>query len=68
MIGPAPVDAPPLLFLEPQDVEHVVKALLDTTEYEPGQKIADDQMRALQLKPHAFHGDWNYTLEPRRTA
>jgi len=44
-----------------------VKALLDTTEYEPGQKIADDAMRALHLKPHAFHGDWNYTLEPRPT-
>jgi hypothetical protein len=20
-----------------------------------------------QLKPHAFHGDWNYTLQPRTT-
>jgi hypothetical protein len=45
-----------------------VKAVLDTTEYEPGQKIADDEMRALRLKPHAFHGDWNYTLDPRQTA
>jgi hypothetical protein len=43
-----------------------VKALLDTAEYEPGQKVADDTMRALTLKPHTFHGDWNYTLEPRR--
>ena len=43
-----------------------VKALLDTREYEPGQKITDDEMRTLQLKPHKFHGDWNYTLEPRR--
>ena len=45
-----------------------VKALLDTAAYEPGQKIPDDQMRALKLKPHTFHGDWNYTLEPRKTA
>ena len=44
-----------------------VKALLDTTDYAPGQKIADDAMRALNLKPHPFHGDWNYTLEPRPT-
>jgi len=42
-----------------------VKALLDTTSYEPGQKIPDADMRALRLKPHTFHGDWNYTLEPR---
>jgi hypothetical protein len=43
-----------------------VKAVLDTSEYAPGEKITDDQMQALHLKPHAFHGDWNYTIEPRR--
>jgi hypothetical protein len=42
--------------------------VLDTRDYEPGQRITDDEMRALRLKPHAFHGDWNYTLAPRRTA
>lgn len=42
-----------------------VKALLDTREYEPGEKITDDQMRALEMKPHKFHGDWNYTFQPR---
>lgn len=42
-----------------------VKAVLDTTTYEPGQKIADAEMRALRLKPHGFHGEWNYTLQPR---
>jgi hypothetical protein len=45
-----------------------VKAVLDTAEYAPGEKIPDDQMKALRLKPHAFHGDWNYTIEPRRAA
>jgi hypothetical protein len=45
-----------------------VKAVLDTTAYAPGEKIPDDEMQALRLKPHAFHGDWNYTLEPRRAA
>lgn len=45
-----------------------VKAVLDTTEYAAGEKITDDQMRALRLKPHTFHGDWNYTIEPRRAA
>jgi hypothetical protein len=45
-----------------------VKAVLDTTEYAAGEKISDHQMRALRLKPHAFHGDWNYTIEPRRAA
>ena len=36
-----------------------VRAFLDTKTYEPGQKIPDATMQALQLKPHRFHGDWN---------
>ena len=44
-----------------------VKAVLDTTAYEPGEKIGDAEMRTLHLKPHDFHGDWNYTLRPRPT-
>ena len=43
-----------------------VKAVLDRNQYETGQKIADREMKALRLKRHAFHGDWNYTLQPRQ--
>ena len=43
-----------------------VKALLDPREYEPGRKITDDEMRTVRLKPHRFHGDWNYTLGPHQ--
>lgn len=45
-----------------------IKALLDTRSYECGMKISDAQMRALQLKPHAIHPQWNYTISPRQTA
>jgi hypothetical protein len=45
-----------------------VKAVLDTTAYEPGEKINDAAMRTLHLKPHDFHGDWNYTVHPRPMA
>ncbi len=44
-----------------------VKAVLDTTPYEPGEKIDEAEMKMLRLKPHDFHGDWNYTLQPRLT-
>ena len=44
-----------------------VKAMLDTRRYETGQRFVEQQMKALQVKRHAFHGDWNYTIEPRRT-
>jgi hypothetical protein len=42
-----------------------VKAVLDTKSYETGQKVTEQEMKALRLQRHAFHGDWNYTLQPR---
>ncbi|MGH8065302.1 MAG: ISAzo13 family transposase [Candidatus Entotheonellia bacterium] len=45
-----------------------IKALLDTSSDECGMKISDAQMRAVQLKPHAIHPQWNYTIFPRRAA
>ena len=44
-----------------------VKATLDKRQYKTGRKVADREMQALQLKPHRFHGDWNYTLAPHET-
>ncbi len=44
-----------------------VQAELDDGSYPKGVKISDQQMAALPLHRHQFHGDWNYTLQPRRT-
>jgi DDE family transposase len=44
----------------------VVKAAVDETKYETGIKVTDEQMRTLALRPAKYHGDWNYTLKPRR--
>jgi hypothetical protein len=41
-----------------------VKALLDTQDYETGLQISTQRMHALNLRGHAFHPDWNYTLSP----
>ncbi len=41
-----------------------VRAELDTATYPPGAKISDEQMAALPLHRHHWHGDWNYTLSP----
>jgi hypothetical protein len=41
-----------------------VRAELDTGSYPPGVKISDQQMAALPLARHGWHGDWNYTLRP----
>jgi hypothetical protein len=45
-----------------------VRAGLDTGTCPPGVKISDEQMAALPLDRHTWHGDWNYTLHPRPAA
>ncbi|HEV3260614.1 MAG TPA: ISAzo13 family transposase [Gemmataceae bacterium] len=44
----------------------IVKAALDTATYETGIKVSDDQMAKLNVTRAAFHGDWNYTIAPRK--
>jgi len=41
---------------------------LDEHLYEKGIKITDDQMSQINIKRHVFHGEWNYTIRPRRKA
>src|SRR5262249_48139495 len=42
-----------------------VRAELDTGTYPLGVKVTSDDMSALAITPHHWHGDWNYTLHPR---
>jgi DDE family transposase len=44
----------------------IVKAALDTNHYDTEIKVSDEELAGLQLQRHEFHGDWNYTLSPRR--
>ena len=44
----------------------IVRAALDTERYPTGIKVSDAELAAVQLKPHEFHGDWNYTIKPRK--
>jgi Rhodopirellula transposase DDE domain len=45
-----------------------VHAELDPGTYATGIKISDQQMAALPVTRHGWHGDWNYTLHPRPAA
>ena len=45
-----------------------VHAELDTGTYPLGVTISDEQMAALPLTPHDWHGDWNYTLDHQQLA
>ena len=43
-----------------------VRAELDENKYPKGIKVSDAQLAAVNLSRHAFHGDWNCTIAPRR--
>lgn len=43
-----------------------VRAALDTNTYPTGIKVSNEQMAALRIRPAAFHGEWNYTVKPRK--
>ena len=42
-----------------------VECELDSQGYEKGRKVSDAEMETVKLRPHRFHGEWNYTIEPR---
>jgi hypothetical protein len=44
----------------------IVKAALDTSHYDTAIKVSDGELARLKLNPHPFHGDWNYTIKPRK--
>ena len=44
-----------------------VKCGLDTNEYEKGIKVSDEELEALNISRHDFHGEWNYWVSPSET-
>jgi hypothetical protein len=41
-----------------------IQAELDTNSYPMGIKVTDEELAAVKMKKHSFHGDWNYTIFP----
>ncbi len=41
-----------------------IKAGLDKNHYEKAIRVSDDELANINIKPHSFHGDWNYTIRP----
>jgi transposase len=44
-----------------------VQCQLDTNSYLAGRKVSDEEMATLSILPDPFHGEWNYTIQPRTT-
>jgi DDE family transposase len=45
-----------------------VRAELDQGDYPKATKVTDEELAALPLTEHEFHGKWNYTVRPRSPA
>jgi hypothetical protein len=41
-----------------------IQAERDEGEYPTKTKVSDEQLAMVRLKPHEFHGEWNYTIKP----
>jgi len=41
-----------------------VRSEIDHGSYPKGIAVTDEQMARVNVKQHAFHGDWNYTIRP----
>jgi transposase len=41
-----------------------VYAELDTSKYEKGRKVSDEELAKVNIKQSRFHGEWNYVIRP----
>ena len=46
------------------ETEPKVKAKLDTRKYPLEIKVSNEEMAVLNIEPHKFHGEWDYTIKP----
>jgi len=44
-----------------------VTCRLDRRRYPVGRKVTNKEFATVNLKPNSFHGEWNYTIRPRKT-
>jgi hypothetical protein len=45
-----------------------VRSEIDPGEYATGVSVTDEQMGSIRLERDAFHGEWNYTIQPNESA
>jgi hypothetical protein len=43
-----------------------VRSCIDNRLYVKGRRISDKQLELVNLEPHDFHGEWNYTIHPSK--
>jgi hypothetical protein len=46
----------------------VVKSRIDDRIYPKGRRVSNKQLELVNVEPHDFHGEWNYTIHPTPAA
>jgi hypothetical protein len=41
-----------------------IRSALDRNPYDKAIRVSDEELANIHIKPHSFHGDWNYTIRP----
>ena len=42
-----------------------VDCVVDNNEYRRGMEVSDEEFKAINIKQHSFHGEWNYSIMPQ---
>jgi Rhodopirellula transposase DDE domain len=45
-----------------------IRAEIDRHPYPTGQEVKDEEFARIQIEPHPFHGEWNYTICPSKSS
>ena len=43
-----------------------IRCALDQNQYPAGRKVSDQELKAINITRDDFHGEWNYTISPKR--
>ena len=43
-----------------------VRAALDANRYQTGIEVSDEELARVHCTAATFHGEWNYTIQPRK--
>ena len=42
-----------------------IRTEIDAALYPKGQKVTDEELQQIDLRPDSFHGEWNYSIRPK---
>ena len=43
-----------------------IEAAVDDNKYPLGIEVTEEELAAIQIRQHSFHGEWNYTISPNQ--